>query len=400
MIEEDNILSFADVQRLAGDRSAQARISVVAKLIRTAEAGLLDGNERDLARDLLRRLAHDAALQVREAVAWQIYNSPLLSDDVAHTLALDVASVAFPLLRHADDLAEQTLMQVIAQGHPAKQAAIAARKNVSSLVSDALANVENLAVLATLAANAGADLSEASLQRLADRYAHVPMVAEPLAERLSLPPSVIERLVAAASARIAGILVERHNLSPVIAAEMSAHARDRVISNMLLRPLQRHAADLEILAVHLDAQGRLGVPLLLRVLCAGDLHFFAIAMSVRSGIGIDNVQALLWHGGDEGAQRLLELAHLPRRLFKPFIIAMQVAREQPAGWRDSDSGRADFQTAALARVYLECGQSEERAMDDLLLQLFDQKNDALIDRAMDMAGLPFIPLRGVPPASA
>ena len=67
------------------------------------------------------------------------------------------------------------------------------------------------------------------------------------------------------------------------------------------------------------------------------------------------------------------------------------------GYRGGDEGRAGFQTEALGRIYAECGQSEERAMDNLLLQLFDRKEDALVDAAMDVAGMPFIPLRGAVP---
>jgi hypothetical protein len=34
-------------------------------------------------------------------------------------------------------------------------------------------------------------------------------------------------------------------------------------------------------------------------------------------------------------------------------------------------------------------------LDDLLLQLFDQKSDEVIEAAMAQAGMPFHPIRGV-----
>lgn len=387
-------LTPEDVNRLAQDRSAEARIEMVSKLVRTVEVGLLADAERLLVDDLLHRLAHDAIQQVREAVAWQLFNSPLLSDDLARTLALDVTSVAFPILRHGQRLADDLLLEVIRQGRADKQLAIATREHLSAAVSGALADVGNLAVVAALAANNGAAISDGTLLSLAERYMHVPLVAEPLAGRALLPASVVERLIGSVSSRVRDLLVDRHRLSPVIAAEIASHGRDAATLAML-RPLTRPGMDADALAVHLHEQGRLGVPLLLRTLCAGDFDFFAAAVATKSRVRKANALSLLHEGRWDSLRALLDHAHVPKRLFAPFQVALRVAHKQ--GYKGGDTGRQEFQTEALGRIYLECGQSEERAMDDLLLQLFDQKGDDLVDAAMDLAGMPFLPLRGAVP---
>lgn len=387
-------LTPEDVNRLAQDRSAEARIEMVSKLVRTVEVGLLADAERLLVDDLLHRLAHDAIQQVREAVAWQLFNSPLLSDDLARTLALDVTSVAFPILRHGQRLADDLLLEVIRQGRADKQLAIATREHLSAAVSGALADVGNLAVVAALAANNGAAISDGTLLSLAERYMHVPLVAEPLAGRALLPASVVERLIGSVSGRVRDLLVDRHRLSPVIAAEIASHGRDAATLAML-RPLTRPGMDADALAVHLHEQGRLGVPLLLRTLCAGDFDFFAAAVATKSRVRKANALSLLHEGRWDSLRALLDHAHVPKRLFAPFQVALRVAHKQ--GYKGGDTGRQEFQTEALGRIYLECGQSEERAMDDLLLQLFDQKGDDLVDAAMDLAGMPFLPLRGAVP---
>lgn len=387
-------LTPEDVNRLAQDRSAEARIEMVSKLVRTVEVGLLADAERLLVDDLLHRLAHDAVQQVREAVAWQLFNSPLLSDDLARTLALDVISVAFPILRHGQQLADDLLLEVIRQGRADKQLAIATREHLSATVSGALADVGNLAVVAALAANNGAAISDGTLLSLAERYMHVPLIAEPLAGRALLPASVVERLIGSVSGRVRDLLVDRHRLSPVIAAEIASHGRDAATLAML-RPLTRPGMDADALAVHLHEQGRLGVPLLLRTLCGGDFDFFAAAVATKSRVRKANALSLLHEGRWDSLRALLDHAHVPKRLFAPFQVALRVAHKQ--GYKGGDTGRQEFQTEALGRIYLECGQSEERAMDDLLLQLFDQKGDDLVDAAMDLAGMPFLPLRGAVP---
>ena len=65
------------------------------------------------------------------------------------------------------------------------------------------------------------------------------------------------------------------------------------------------------------------------------------------------------------------------------------------GYAGGDAGRTDYQVMALARVFEECGAIEDRLLDDLLLQLFDQKSDEVIEAAMAQAGMPFHPIRGV-----
>ncbi|WP_165772243.1 DUF2336 domain-containing protein [Niveispirillum lacus] len=384
-------LTAADVQHLASDRTPDARIQLLGKLMRIAEQALLAETERTLVRDLLVRLAHDTARQVREAVAWQIYNSPLLSDDLARDLALDVTSVAFPVLRHAGNLDDGLLLEVIGAGQSDKQMAIAARAHLSCDVAGALAEVGNLAVIATLVGNEGADLSDQSLLSVAEKYAHVPLVAEPLAGRAYLPASAVERMVAHVSEKVRDLLVERHRLSPVMVAEIVGHGRDAA-TLALLRPISRPGMEASALAVHLHEQGRLGVSLLLRTLCGGDFDFFAAAIATKSRVRKANALSLLLDGKWEGMRALLDHAHVPKHLFRPFQVAMRVA--QTTGYRGDAEGRLAFQTEALGRIYAECGQSEERAMDNLLLQLFDQKGDALVDAAMDIAGMPFLPVRG------
>lgn len=391
MSESPKTLTEADVRQLASDRTPETRIQLLTKLMRIGEQALLAETERTLVRDLLARLAHDTARQVREAVAWQIYNSPLLSDDLAHDLAMDVISVAFPLLRHASDLEDGLLLEVIGKGQADKQLAIAARRHLSQDVAGALAEVGNLAVIATLVSNEGADLSDAALLSVADRYAHVPMVAEPLAGRATLPASVVERLVAHVSNKVRDLLVERHRLSPVIAGELAGYGREAV-TLALLRPPAKAGMDPDALAIHLHEQGRLGVGLLLRSLCSGDFDFFAAGIATKSRVRKANALSLLLDGKWEGMKALLDHAHVPKHLFSPFQVAMRVAKSMD--YRGGNEGRAHFQTEALGRIYAECGQSEERAMDNLLLQLFDQKDDALVDAAMDVAGMPFIPIRG------
>ena len=81
----------------------------------------------------------------------------------------------------------------------------------------------------------------------------------------------------------------------------------------------------------------------------------------------------------------------PVAIEAPFRVAIRVVKEMP--YDGEDDRRDAFQSEVIAHVFEECTPTEEWIVDDLLLQLFDQKSEEVILRAMDQAGLPFVPAR-------
>lgn len=382
-------LSYADVQRLLADPSPEARIATVSKLVADLEGGELAGPEKAIATDILHRLAMDAEAAVREAVAWQIHNSPLLTGPLATRLARDIGRVAFPVLRNAPLLTDELLLQVIADRDAEKQMAIAGRPEVSPRVADAIVEADNVTVIVRLLRNDGARIGDAALHRTLDRYGMLGAVNEAMAARSGLSLAVIEKLIAYVSEEIRTRLVERHRLSPVLVAEIVGRGREAA-TMLLLKPLADSTADLETMVRRLDRDGRLSPSMMLRALCAGELDLFTIGLGVRAGVPIETARLLVWDDGPLGLRAIFEKAGFPPALLPPFRVAIEVVKRTEYGGRDA--GREDYQVAVLARVFEECGAIEERLVDDLLLQLFDQKSDEVIERAMERAGMPFHPV--------
>ncbi|MFC7331698.1 DUF2336 domain-containing protein [Rhodocista pekingensis] len=382
-------LSAVDVKKLLADRSAQARIDTMSKVVAELSDDRLEPREAELAREVLLRFARDAEVAVREAVAWQIHNSPLLTDDLARTLAEDVGRVAFPVLRFAR-LADDFLLEVLSGRDAEKHVAIAGSARISPAVADAIVETANLPAIGTLLRNDGAEIPTPTLERVADRYGDVAMVAEPLADRPELPPTVVEKLIHRVSEDLRRTLVERYHLTPSVVADLVGRGREAA-TMLLLAPLTRDGTDVELLARHLHVNGRLTPTLLFRALCAGDLALFTAGMAVRAGIAVANARILLADDGPLGVRSLFERAQIHPHLTPPFRSALKVVRE--TGYEGGAADRRAFQLAVLARVHAECGHIEEHAVDELLMQLFDGKSEEEIDRAMEMAGLPFLPLR-------
>jgi uncharacterized protein (DUF2336 family) len=385
-------LGHSDVQRLLSDHSADARIRTMSKLVFDLEGDALAGPEREIATDILHRFAADAEAAVREAVSWQLHNSPLLTDALATKLARDIGRVAFPVLRNTSRLSDEFLLQVIAERDAEKHLAIAGRWNLSPRLADAILETANIKVIACLLGNNQARIADPTLHKALDRYGHLRAVNEPLANREGLSLSVVEKLVAYVSEDIRSNLVERHHLSPVLVAELVKRGREAA-TMLLLKPLAGHLDDLETVVRHLDKDARLTPSLMLRAVCGGDIELFTTGLAVRAKVATESARLLIWDDGPLGLRAIFDKARFPIALLSPFRVAIDVVKE--TGYSGGDAGREDYQVRSLARVFEECSATGDRLLDDLLLQLFDQKSDEVIEAAMAQAGMPFHPIRGV-----
>jgi uncharacterized protein (DUF2336 family) len=360
-------LSEEDVQRLLVDRSPEARIETIGKVMGDYEAGRFGPREQEIVRQIVRRLAIDAEKAVREAVAWQIAHTPLLSKDLAERLAQDLAEIAFPVLRHAS-FDEDFLLAVVRGRDGRKQLAVAARDDVSPRVSDAIVESANVKAIERLVRNPGARIAEPTLHRAVDRFAAVEGVAEALAGREGLPIAVVERLVHYVAEEIRDELLARHDLPPDVLGPILDRGRDAA-STLLLEPIAAGVADVEAFARQLHAKGRLGTAFLFRALCCGDFDLFVACVATRCGVPVDNARIVLLDPGQLGLKAVFERAKLPPAAMPAFRAALSAMRE--GSYAGGDKGRAEFQSKVIARVHNACGASQDPVVEDLLLHLGD-----------------------------
>ncbi|OAB55561.1 hypothetical protein AY600_08575 [Phormidium willei BDU 130791] len=385
-------LSYRDVERLLSDRSASAQIETMQKVVGQLEGGGLSYEARRLAEAVVEAYSRHAEQAVREALAWQVAHSPLLNRELAARLAQDIASVAFPVLRHGGALDESLLLEIVAEGDDRKQIAVAQRRAVSPRVSDALVDQGSEAAVVALMGNAGAEIPEPAYDRALDRFDGLSSVAHAVAGRAALPAHVAEKLVHRVAEEMRRTLVARHRLSPVLLRGLVDHARESVTS-LLVKPVAGRREDLHLFVEHLCVNNRLSPSLMLRALCAGDVGFFVAALARLCRIAPDNARRLALQGGALGLRAAFEKAGIPVALLPPFHSAVEVVNEMDYGEADEQQRRA-FQVRALARVFGANSATEDPAVDELLRQLFDGKPEPMVQQAMDEAGIPFAPVFG------
>lgn len=358
-------LSKDDVARLLTDPSASTRADIAAKVARQIDVSSLSAGERAIAEDILRVLSRDAAVRVRQALAEQLKQSKRLPHDVAVSLANDVDVVSLPILTHSVVLTDEDLVEIIRCSGAAKQSAIASRETISERVAEAIVEKDQVAAVATLVANDGADLAESTLQRVLDRYGDTAAISEPMAARADLPVTVIERLVVAASASLRDILARRTDLPGHLVSDLVLNTRERATAS-LLSPAMPRAEALKLVQ-HLYRSRRLTPSLIIRALCLGDLPFVEASFAVLAEIPMHNARLLIYDTGQLGFKALYERCRLPTQFFELFHVAMKVARDTDFDGGENDRERHRRRT--LERILTQYDELGAEDLDYLLDKL-------------------------------
>jgi len=334
-------LTRHDSTRLERDRSPEARAETATRVAQVfADEGISE-QAREIALDIIERLARDVEMQVRRAVSEQLKHCPFLPAAIARQLAHDVESVAVPMIRYSTVLDDAELIAIIRDGNPAKQLAVAERATVSPTVSKALVETRRREVVGTLLANHGAEIAEQSYHEVLDDHVADRTIQNLLVDRPALPIGVTAQLIDRVASALRERLIARHGFPPVMVDAIVDQGRERVLADQagaLTLP-----AEMDFLVQRLKSRGALSTTFALRALANGDLHLFEATMACHASIPSENARQLIRDGGHNGFRRLYNQAGLLPELFPAFRAALDIAREvrrsRPDGWRAQDTKR-------------------------------------------------------------
>jgi uncharacterized protein (DUF2336 family) len=363
-------LSQNDVAKLLAEPSAEVRSELAAKLALELDSPRLTESELLLAQDIVRLMAKDVEVMVRQSLAESLRKAVRLPHDVAVKLANDLESVALPILVHSSVLTDDDLADIVKNGATNKQEAIAGRPNVSEKVSEALINAAGEQVVATLMSNAGAKISDTSLNKAVDRFAESEVVKEKIVKRPTLPAAVTERLVTLVSDNLKDYLVSHHDMAPDIAANLIIQSRERTTIGLSGLSSEQ---ELEKMVTQMQRNKRLTPSIILRALCMGDIAFFEMAMAVLANIPVVNARILIHDAGRLGLKSLYTKTSLPQRFLPAIRVAIDVVQETSLDGGEHDRER--YQARVIERVLT---QFEDFGADDL---------DYLLDKLGDILSI-------------
>ena len=362
-------LSKSDVERLLTDPSADARAEAAAKIATHYHAEAEFGEEeKKLAEEIFSLMCKDAEERGRMALADNLKDCAFLPNEIARSLADDVVSVSDPILKYSSVLTDADLIEIVASQGEEKQKAIAARATVSADVSDALIETQNEAVVGTLVANDGAEISPNSMQRVLSDFAESELIKSSMVGRSSLPMEVSERLVNMVSEKLQQELLARHDLSSDQISDLILQSREKVTLGLVNDDNKKQ--DSRRLIVHLYQNNRLTPTIMLRALCMGDMEFFEGSVAVRSRVPLTNTREMIHAGDRSQVASILDKAELPKPLQPAFTAAIEVADDT-----DYDGGADDqerFRRRMIERIITNFEDPDAAMGDDNIEYLLAQ----------------------------
>jgi uncharacterized protein (DUF2336 family) len=300
---------MSDMGRLAQlamnpkDRASREEIYLAVASLYRIQGAELNGRERDLTREILRRLTRDVEMAVRIALAERLADDITTPHDLILLLVDDAIEVARPVLLRSPLLSERDMQNVIAKSGIGHQEAVAERPNIGIPVTDALAQSQSESVLVALVRNATAKISDAAFQALVERSRAFTGLQEPLLKRADMPVELARRMSAWVSDALKAYIRANYKIAPGRIDAALAEA-----SETLRRPpgaLGDPPADsAQKLVEKLAVSGQLRAGFLMRVLSQGQIDLFELAFARMLEVDLTRFRKMFY---DDGA-RIVALA--------------------------------------------------------------------------------------------
>src|ERR1700760_1362715 len=185
----------------------------VASLYRIQGAGL-NARERELMREILKRLTRDVEMAIRIALAQRLADDTTAPHDLILLLVDDTIEVARPLIINSPLLTESDVLKLIAETGIGHQEAVAGRANIGVPVTDALVKSGHETVLVALVRNVTAKISNTSYETLVQKSRALTGLQEPLIKRPDLPPQLATNMGEWVSDALKNYIKTNYAISP------------------------------------------------------------------------------------------------------------------------------------------------------------------------------------------
>ena len=358
-------LNQDDIVRLMKGSSAEDRAHATHKLCRRIGHDELQSEDKVFANQILKLLASDAETLVRRAMAVTLKNSPNLPREVAIKLAQDVESVALPVIENSPVFRSSDLVELVLNATDAKQIAVANRDYLATEVTDTIAEHGCRDAVCAMASNDNAEMSERGYTFTIDRFKTDEGVQGALISREWIPPQIAEKMVSLVSGQMFDMLVNNHELPPQLAIELASGARERATLDLVEQA--GHSSNLPRFVQQLALNNRLTPSMIMRALCLGHIPFVEWALSEMAGLPHNRTWLLLHDAGALGLRKIFEHAGLPKGMYLPFQMAINVFHELDYDGLDGDRHR--FRKRMVERVLTQFQNIPKADLDYLLEKL-------------------------------
>ena len=267
----------------------------VASLYRV-QGNHLSDRERDLMREILRRLTKDVEMAIRIALAERLADDASAPNDLIVLLADDKIEVARPVILRSPLLTDDDMLRMIAECDIPHQEAVAARPYIGEPITAALSKSDTETVLVTLVRNATAKISTTTYEALVEKSRNLASLQEPITQRKDLPPVLATKMCGWVSETLKDYIVRNYSLEPIRIDTALADAKAALHSEPP-EPKTPPAESSKKLIDKLHAAGQLKAGFLLRVLNQGQIDLFDLAFARLLDIPLPEMRQNLYERG-------------------------------------------------------------------------------------------------------
>jgi uncharacterized protein (DUF2336 family) len=310
--------------RWAETAKAESRARAANALGRAYLQSEMPQEERNAAKMAMTYLLDDPSPRVRLALAEAVAHSAGAPRNVILSLAEDQPEIAGQIILFSPVFTDGDLIDLVLHGSDVARVFIASRGQVPCAVCAALAEIGGETEILCLLENDGAQLSQVSLKRIAERLGDCADIRGLLLSRDMLSSDV------------------RHLLMDKVSDALSESAFVQTfIGNTRLQQVTREATESATVAIagttqheqlpdlveHLRQNGWLTPAFLMHALCSGKVDFFACAITSLSGCDERRVRSIISRGRLHAIRALYESAGLSRDISRVFVEATMIWRE-------------------------------------------------------------------------
>jgi uncharacterized protein (DUF2336 family) len=308
-------------------------------------------------------LLDDPSPLVRRALADALAASQSAPPAIVIALAADQPQIAAPVYALSPLFVDADLVDAVATGGGAVQAAIASRAALPCSVAAAIAEVGMAESCLLLVENPTADILPLSMDRIVDRFGHLAAIREALLLRDDLPAATRQTLVLKLSETLAGFVAGRAWLDPDHAERIAREACEKATVTIAADTPE---SELRTLIRHLCAGGQLTAGLILRALLSGNIGLFEEALAELAELPVARVSGLIYDRGSVGFRALFERARLPLSTYPAFKEAIEALRE---GIMHEPGGASRLKRRMIERVLTRCEDADVGELAPLLTLL-------------------------------
>jgi uncharacterized protein (DUF2336 family) len=333
---------------LAKSRSPADRERLLLGIVELCEAGgegeiMAQPEIQALLNSIFLSLVVEAERDIRQRLAAKLAHADWAPAALINVLALDEIEIARPVIAASPVLQDHDLVRLLAEATIEHQIEVARRPKIGGPVVAAILKHAEPAVLAALAGNATAELSESDMAWLVGKARQVAALRSPLARHPELTSKLALQLYVWVGQALRAALTERFRLDPqMIEAALAASVAEAHVDApeakgliVVARDEERDSMERRLID-KLHAAGQLRPGYLVRALREGRLSLFCTTLAMLGRFEADHIRRAV----DSDRPELLALAcaavGIDRSVF-PTILGMvrELNGGRPSGGAES-----------------------------------------------------------------